>query len=72
MRNARTHQEACLGWKRNRVKRNRVSREKDHKSLWLPREVIGEAKAERALEFLSVLEEVEDVGKLTSCFLTVL
>jgi len=48
-----------------------VSREKDHKSLWLSREVIGEAKAEKALELLSMLEEVEDVGKLTSCFLTV-
>ena len=48
-----------------------MSREKDHKSLWLPREVIGEAKAEKALELLSMLEEVEDVGKLTSCFLTV-
>ena len=41
------------------------------KFLLCAREVIGEAKAEKALELLSMLEEVEDVGKLTSCFLTV-
>jgi 2-methylcitrate dehydratase PrpD len=39
------------------------------KFLLCARDVIGEARSERALELLSVVEDLEDVGKLASCFL---